>query len=262
MNFNFNKLGIIAFGSILIASLFYSVAPVRASDSESIFNRISSLYIDTITSVRGYTMASADKILRIGITPNLMGRESFVMIKKIVNLPEILPEDQLVSPLFEFDIFDKYGYNNEQPFLIDLGFSGDKSSFYNLMVWEEGMDQWMPINHAVDQENNRIRASYYSPTGKFRLAAIVNESIMSYGKASWYKYKKCDCAASPDFPKGTELKVTNLDNNKSVVVTVNDFGPERDIHPDRAIDLDRLAFKKLAPLWMGIIDVKVQLTTP
>lgn len=82
---------------------------------------------------------------------------------------------------------------------------------------------------------------------------------MDNGHASWYAYKGCNCAASPDFPKGSYVKVTNLkDPAKSVVVRINDYGPDRKIFPERVIDLDKVAFRKLASLGSGVIDVKVE----
>jgi hypothetical protein len=87
----------------------------------------------------------------------------------------------------------------------------------------------------------------------------ADPGYMSDGYASWYAYKNCDCAASPDFPKGSYVKVTRTnDPTKSVVVRINDFGPERDIHPDRVIDLDKVAFQKIAPLGAGLTHVTVE----
>lgn len=89
----------------------------------------------------------------------------------------------------------------------------------------------------------------------------VQKDISTYmksGSASWYKYKNCRCAASPDFPKGTRVKVTSLLTGKSSVVRINDWGPERDKFPDRVIDLDKLAFKEFAPTGAGLIRVSVQ----
>ncbi|MEK7097483.1 MAG: hypothetical protein AAB906_01395, partial [Patescibacteria group bacterium] len=45
-----------------------------------------------------------------------------------------------------------------------------------------------------------------------RIAVFENPNALTVGKASWYKYKSGNYAASPDFPKGTKLRVTNLDN--------------------------------------------------
>jgi len=82
---------------------------------------------------------------------------------------------------------------------------------------------------------------------------------MPEGYASWYAYKHCPCAASPDFPKGTLVRVTKLsDPVKSVVVKINDFGPERDLFPTRAIDLDKVAFAALASTGAGVMYVRVE----
>lgn len=82
---------------------------------------------------------------------------------------------------------------------------------------------------------------------------------MTEGVASWYAYKGCNCAASPDFPKGSYVKVTRInDPSKSVIVCINDYGPERDIFPDRVIDLDKVAFTQIAPLGAGLTRVKVE----
>ena len=87
-----------------------------------------------------------------------------------------------------------------------------------------------------------------------RLAVLESNSVIVKGKASWYRYKNGLFAASPDFPKGTRLRVINLDNKKSVDVVVNDFGPNRGLHPDRVVDLDAVAFARLAPLGQGMMN--------
>lgn len=86
---------------------------------------------------------------------------------------------------------------------------------------------------------------------------------MSEGYASWYAYKRCPCAASPDFPKGTLVRVTKLSKPiKSIVVKINDFGPERDLFPERVIDLDKVAFAALAPVGAGVMYVRVEPLAP
>jgi hypothetical protein len=88
---------------------------------------------------------------------------------------------------------------------------------------------------------------------------VFDRTIMLQGHATWYGYKGCLCAASPDVPKGTRMVVSRLDNPKKfVVVKINDWGPERDQFPDRVIDLDKVAFKKIANLRSGVVDVKVE----
>lgn len=83
------------------------------------------------------------------------------------------------------------------------------------------------------------------------------------GMASWYRYKSCRCAASPDFPKGTALLVSRADDpTRSTVIKVNDFGPERDLFPDRAIDLDYEAFKEIGNPRGGTLAVTVEPLSP
>ncbi|MEK9181344.1 MAG: septal ring lytic transglycosylase RlpA family protein, partial [Patescibacteria group bacterium] len=86
----------------------------------------------------------------------------------------------------------------------------------------------------------------------------VEVESYEYGIASWYAYKKCLCAAHAYFPKGSILRVTNQANGASVLVKVNDWGPDQRVHPDRVVDLDAEAFKKLAPLSSGTFQAKVE----
>ncbi|UUV18900.1 septal ring lytic transglycosylase RlpA family protein [Fusobacteria bacterium ZRK30] len=88
------------------------------------------------------------------------------------------------------------------------------------------------------------------------------------GKASWYgdyfhgkktasgeKYNMYNLtAASKTLPFGTIVRVKNLDNGKSVKVKINDRGP---YVKGRMIDLSRAAFKKIAPLGSGVLNVEV-----
>ena len=61
--------------------------------------------------------------------------------------------------------------------------------------------------------------------------------------------------ASWDYPFHTKLKVTNIVNGKSVIVRVNDRGPNRRL--GRAIDLTKYAFAKIADTKKGLILVKI-----
>lgn len=76
------------------------------------------------------------------------------------------------------------------------------------------------------------------------------------GIASWYAYTGTMACASRMFPKGTWLRVTNRENGKQVFVVVNDYGPQRGT--GKMIDLDKVAFAKLASIGKGVIEVKVE----
>ncbi|MDD3498505.1 MAG: G5 domain-containing protein [Candidatus Moranbacteria bacterium] len=75
------------------------------------------------------------------------------------------------------------------------------------------------------------------------------------GQASWYAYTGTMSAANPWLPMGSYVKVTNKDNGKSVIVKINDRGP---FGEGRIIDLDKVAFEKIAPLGQGIANIKME----
>jgi uncharacterized protein YabE (DUF348 family) len=75
------------------------------------------------------------------------------------------------------------------------------------------------------------------------------------GGASWYAYTGTMAAANPWLPKGSFVKVTNLENGKSVIVVINDRGP---FVGGRIIDLDKVAFAKIASIGAGVINVKME----
>ena len=89
------------------------------------------------------------------------------------------------------------------------------------------------------------------------------------GKASYYAMKyqnqktasgerlkqNSNTAAHKKLPFGTKVKVTNINNGKSVVVNINDRGP---FVKGRIIDLTRSAFNSIGDLDSGIINVKIE----
>lgn len=90
-------------------------------------------------------------------------------------------------------------------------------------------------------------------------ASCIKES----GQAKMANGKELDdevlSAASWDYPFGTVLQVTNLQNNKKVMVIVTDRGPSRRLYRQgRVIDLSKGAFKKISRLENGVIPVKIE----
>lgn len=75
------------------------------------------------------------------------------------------------------------------------------------------------------------------------------------GQGTWYVFKDGLFAASTTLPRDSYAKVTNVANGKSVVVQINDYGPQG---KGRIIDLDKVAFAKIASIGAGVIGVKVE----
>jgi len=67
-------------------------------------------------------------------------------------------------------------------------------------------------------------------------------------------------AAMWEVPFNQSVRVTNLENGKSVVVRINDRGPhKRFVRHGRIIDLSKKAFSDLAPLDTGLIPIELEL---
>jgi rare lipoprotein A len=93
-------------------------------------------------------------------------------------------------------------------------------------------------------------------------------SVTQSGKASYYsdnlsgrktangeKYTPSDyTAAHKKLPFGTTVKVTNLNNGKTVTVRINDRGP---FVAGRIIDLSKAAAKEIDMIKSGVVKVKI-----
>ncbi len=75
------------------------------------------------------------------------------------------------------------------------------------------------------------------------------------GQGTWYSFQGGLFAASTTIRRGGYARVTNMANGKSVIVQINDYGPQG---KGRVIDLDKVAFQKIANIGAGVIGVKVE----
>jgi rare lipoprotein A len=64
-------------------------------------------------------------------------------------------------------------------------------------------------------------------------------------------------AAHRDLPFGTRIRLTNLDNGRTVVVRINDRGPYAD---GRIVDVSWAAARELGMLRSGVARVRLELT--
>ena len=88
-----------------------------------------------------------------------------------------------------------------------------------------------------------FKASYYADS--------FQGKVMRNGQV--YYSNKLTCASNTH-KLGTKLKVTNLDNGKSVIVKVTDTGSFSKV----TLDLSKKAFERIAELEKGIINIKIK----
>lgn len=92
-------------------------------------------------------------------------------------------------------------------------------------------------------------------TGK---ASFYADKFEGSPTASGEKYKHSKLtAAHKSLPFGTKVRVTNLANNESVEVVINDRGPYVD---GRIIDLSKSAAEKLGFINLGLAEAKIEVT--
>ena len=103
-------------------------------------------------------------------------------------------------------------------------------------------------------------------------SASLFRTSASFGIASWYSESdpginlrtangeifddSQSTCASWHFPFNTYVKVTSLKTGRAIVCRINDRGPSKRLR--RLIDLTQAAFKEIAPLKLGLIQVKVE----
>jgi len=160
-----------------------------------------------------------------------------------------------ISKIYQFEITDGTGKAVAGRYKLRLNYKKNSNGLKSVFYFDKKAALWKKLPSSDDAAKNMITADV--SLGYARVAVFQNEGILTVGKASWYSHRGGLFAASPDYPKGARLKVVNLENSKSVIVEINDFGPDRSLHPDRVIDLDKVAFKKIARTGQGTIRVRI-----
>jgi len=212
--------------------------------------------LDAPTVQKGYPVATSDTYFNFYILPHAFTQSARIQIKPLSATQFTFPADKkLISPIYYFYID---AATNEFPKLdlpIDIKYFTDAHNTKDIYYWDNVAKIWYPSPSLTRVNEGVVRTQTHQ---REMILAVFESDIMEQGSASWYRYKNGDFAASPDYEKGTKLKVTNIVNGKSVIVTVNDYGPDRSIHPERVIDLDRVAFQKIASPSLGVVDVIVE----
>lgn len=103
------------------------------------------------------------------------------------------------------------------------------------------------------KENTNSTVSFYEE-GE---ASYYAEEFNGRKTASGEIYNMHDLtAAHPKLPFGTKVKVTNLSNNKSIIVRINDRMPD---FKGRIIDLSYRAAKEIGMIQQGIQEVSIEI---
>ncbi len=244
---------------IIFLSLFLSFAIggfIFADNGAGTVNPEYSIRLDKATIAKGYTVSAFEDNIKLSLVPGILSEATGVEIIKLNEEIEMPWQLDRISGIYQFEFSNKSAYDNNKPFYIQFGYDEGTNNYKQVFFYDKNYGAWRPLPTKDFPDEKFVRSLIHLPFA--RIAVFNNPDVLTVGKASWYAYKGGHYAASPDFPKGSRLRVFNTENGKFVDVEINDYGPERDLFPDRAIDLDKIAFKKIASLGAGIIDVKIE----
>lgn len=214
-----------------------------------------SINLDKDTIAKGYTVGAFDGYIKLSLVPGILNEQTRVQVVEL-NEPIDSPwEVERISKVIQFEFENKVAYDNHKPFYIQINYDNDNNNYKQVMYFEKSCNCWRPLPTTDYPGKSYVRSLIHLPYA--RIAVFSFPSVITKGDASWYKYKGGDFAASPDFPKGSVIKVINPSNNKSVNVTINDYGPDRMLHPNRVLDLDKVAFSKIASLGAGLTNIVI-----
>lgn len=158
------------------------------------------------------------------------------------------------------------------------GCASEESSRYSLKQ-DKGPDRAVDLSRVPDavpryEPHSRWgNKSPYQVLGKRYYVLPTAEGYRERGTASWYGKKFHGhttsngevydmyemSAAHKSLPLPSYVRVTNLDNQRQVIVRVNDRGP---FHDQRVIDLSYAAAYRLGMLQGGTARVEVEAITP
>lgn len=253
---------------LVLSPAFYAQAQVKP-------NRVK---LDENTIAKGYTVSSVNSNFRIGIPAQALSSRNnvTVAIKQNIDSKNFnLKKQNLLSKLYSFDISSKNDVEViNKPVFLSLKYNKKKKGKKVIKFWNASEDKWQTLPSKKKKNRQVVKASIFLP---YAVVGVFSEDKVKKSKkkkkekkqeeeedeqenqdfqigyASWYDYIG---AASTEYPYGSVVKVTNLDNNKSCEVTIKDYGP---FVPGRVIDLPRESFESIANLGTGVVKVKVEL---
>lgn len=125
-----------------------------------------------------------------------------------------------------------------------LRISINESSF-NTSLNEEATDA--EIIEAVEEAKNKIEGIVSWYADKFHGQRTSSGEL--------YNNKELT-AAHRTLPFGSKVKVTNVQNGKSVVVKINDRGPHS---KSRIMDLSKAAFEQIGSINSGVLNIEMEI---
>ncbi len=235
------------------------IMPVHAADAPQQYLKTVSFTASTFT--RGYSFTDETTGLRVMVAPQTFTAPATLVVERFSSIdPATVGKYERKSDLIRFTVTTSDGSPLQVPITVE--FPVPSPQFLPAVgKWHAETGSWEELGSTYLPGGTRIRTADIEPT--FTLALFQLPGVQ-LGRATYYgTYRRTTnltmVAASNHFPAGTALRVTNLENGKTVTVKVVDTGGFR--YPT-VIDLSTPAFAKIQPTWKGIATVRVEKATP
>ncbi len=215
---------------------------------------------------KGYTIETPAKDLRVGIMPDLVDID---FVAKIRSLPGHYSKEFLDKDLsFASEIYHVWLDSGDGPLPfsrslpVEIAFPNGNDEYKAIYYFDPSSNTWN-LSPSETRYTTPDKAEGYVRTLTYQkemiIAVVANPKLKEWGRASWFSSDLIQRnrlgSANNDFPLGTVVRVTNLDNGKSVETEIISRGPYADF---RIIDLGSDVFKKIASLGTGVINAKVE----
>lgn len=252
------KISFIALGIAICGTFFLLSAPVtHATGWDLSGHRIIDSFESTIsgtTRERGYTAMLQNREAMFAIHPNISSTDFNVRVDSIDLLPggteHVRANELHVGPIIEVH----HTANTEQlrqDFTLRIKVNrGGRYLRIWLRKWNPERQTWERIRNQLDDLHQWAVANITEPG----IYAAFESTQVEEGLASWFRDSRALVVAHNGYPMGSRIRVTNLDNARSIVVTVVSRGP---YHQGRVVDLSYDAFAAIANPGAGVARVGV-----
>ncbi|MBU1446205.1 septal ring lytic transglycosylase RlpA family protein [Patescibacteria group bacterium] len=189
----------------------------------------------------GIVTGYPDKTFRPTNTVNRVESYKIAMESDKIVLPEVLEAPFADVPIYEwFSPYIQEGKNRE------IVYFTMENQIYPGMNMTRGKFAELVYRYMMSKSGSKFgKASYYS------------DYLEGHSTSSGEPYLAAELtAANRTLPFNTIVRVTNMANNKSVIVRINDRGP---YITGRSLDLSKAAFESIASVGSGVICVQYEI---
>lgn len=208
---------------------------------------------------KGYTVRAPEDAMMVGVWPGVLNFPVTVEVKYVPPTSYPMPDNMtLVSDIWVYDVL-KADITIKDPIVlskpVSFALKYNSANLYRkrIFFWNSIDERWDPLPSKMYPDEKTVRGWFVLP---YAPLAVFEDTNAVEGKSSWFRHSLADTAASNDFPIGSRLRITSLENGNSVEVVVRSTGP---FVPGRVVDIERRAFEMLKPAWQGVGWVRVEL---